>query len=179
MSQTMIIVGSVRPGRIGLPIARWVAERAIAAGLDVDLADLAEINLPFLDEPAVPELNLPQEKEHTRAWSDRVKNASSVILISPEYNHGYSPALKNALDYLFTEWQRKPVAIVSYGGLSGGTRAASALEAVLAFLGMVRTLENAAIAHAGQRIVDGRFEASERDEKQLAPVLAELVAELN
>ena len=179
MSRTMIIVGSVRPGRIGLSIARWVQERAEAAGLDVDFADLAEINLPFLDEPSVPELNLPQEKDHSRAWSERVKKASSVILISPEYNHGYSPALKNALDYLFFEWQRKHVAIVSYGGLSGGTRAASALESVLAFLGMIRTLENAALPHAGQRVVDGRFEANERDEKQLAPVLAELVAGLN
>ncbi|MVQ41363.1 hypothetical protein GON06_04215 [Microbacterium sp. MAH-37] len=61
MSRTMIIVGSVRPGRIGLPIARWVERRAVEAGLDVDFADLAEIDLPFLDEPSVPELNLPQE----------------------------------------------------------------------------------------------------------------------
>ena len=179
MSRTMIIVGSVRPGRIGLPIAQWVQERAVAAGLEVDFADLAEINLPFLDEAEIPELNRPPQKSHTQEWSQRVKSATSIILICPEYNHGYSPALKNALDYLFTEWHRKLVGVVSYGGLSGGTRAANALEPVLAFLGMIRTLENAALPHAGQRVVDGRFEASERDEKQLAPVLAELVAGLN
>ena len=122
MPRLMIIVGSVRPGRIGLPIARWVEQQAEQhGGFDIDFADLAEIVLPFMDEPSHP-MKHQYTKPHTFAWSKRVDAADAFILISPEYNHSFSPALKNAVDFLSREWWRKPVGIVSYGGVSGGSR---------------------------------------------------------
>src|SRR4051812_3483218 len=106
----MIIVGSVRPGRIGLPIARWVESVARDRdGVEIDLVDLAELALPFMDEPHHPRLR-QYTQPHTIAWSARVAAADAVILVTPEYNHSYAPAVKNALDYLHSEWWRKPVA---------------------------------------------------------------------
>src|SRR5215210_7708343 len=126
MTRVMVIAGSVRPGRMALPIARWV-ERELEAleDVEVDLVDLGELALPLMDEPHHPRLR-EYTKPHTRAWSERVEAADGFVLVSPEYNHSYSPALKNALDYLSQEWTRKPVAFVSYGGVSAGTRGVTA-----------------------------------------------------
>ena len=104
----MIIVGSVRPGRIGLPIAHWVRERAEAnGGFELDFVDLAELALPFMDEPHHPTMQ-KYTKPHTLAWAARVAAADAVLFVTPEYNHSYSPALKNAIDFLNREWWRKP-----------------------------------------------------------------------
>jgi NAD(P)H-dependent FMN reductase len=180
----MIVVGSVRPGRIGLPVARWVESVARERdGADIDLVDLAELGLPFMDEPHHPRLQ-QYTHPHTRAWSERVEAADAVILVTPEYNHSYSPALKNALDYLHREWWRKPVGFVSYGGVSGGTRGVAALTTVTSGLGMVRTGASVEIGFAGQHVHDGSFTPTEKevailghllDEiERLAPVLAPL-----
>lgn len=156
MTRIMIIVGSVRPGRIGLPIAKWVRERVEGSGHDLDFVDLAELNLPFMDEPEHP-AKRAYTKPHTLAWSTRVEQADAVLLVSPEYNHSYSPALKNALDYLMHEWQGKPVGIVSYGGASGGLRAAAALDQVLTTIGLVRVPVDVAINGPAAHLVDGVF----------------------
>jgi NAD(P)H-dependent FMN reductase len=109
----MIIVGSVRPGRIGLPIANWVRERAEAhGGFDVDFVDLAELNLPFMDEPNHPSLH-QYTKPHTIAWSERVAAADAFIFVTPEYNHSYSPALKKSRaapveSSRWTRWSHRP-----------------------------------------------------------------------
>jgi NAD(P)H-dependent FMN reductase len=170
----MVIVGSVRPGRIGLPIARWgEAEAARRDGMEVDFVDLAELGLPFMDEPNHPRLH-QYTKPHTIAWSERVSAADAVILVTPEYNHSLSPVLKNAIDYLHLEWWRKPVAVVSYGGASGGTRAAAALAAVTSVLGMVRAGASVEINFAGQQIHDGVFEPGEKESGILARILDEL-----
>ena len=96
----MIIVGSVRPGRIGLPIARWVEATAAAReGVDVDLVDLAELALPLMDEPNHPRLQ-QYTRPHTRAWSERVAAADAVILVTPEYNGFPTPLFVNAFDWL-------------------------------------------------------------------------------
>ncbi|GAA2529521.1 NADPH-dependent FMN reductase [Rarobacter incanus] len=187
MTKVMIIVGSVRPGRIGLPIARWVNEIAENDGrFEIDFADLADIALPLMDEPKHPRLR-QYEHEHTIAWSKRVAAADAFILVTPEYNHSFSPAIKNALDYLSVEWNRKPVAFVAYGGVSGGTRGVVALAEVLACLGMVKTHANVELHLAMTKVTDGAFAGDERqaagvkailDEfSQLAPALAELRAE--
>ena len=173
MTTTMIIVGSVRPGRIGLPIAQWVRDRTEAAGHEVDFVDLAELALPFMDEPAHPSKR-QYTQPHTIAWSERVDAADAVVLVSPEYNHSYSPALKNAIDFLAQEWQGKPFGVVSYGGASGGLRAAAALDQVMTTLGMVRVPVDVAINGAGGLVVDGTFAADSKHVETLDRMLAEL-----
>jgi NAD(P)H-dependent FMN reductase len=133
----LVVIGSTRPGRVGLPVAQWLVGRARASGdWDVDVADLAEIALPFLDEPEHPRLRR-YTKPHTLAWSARVDAADAVVFVIPEYNHGINAATKNAIDFLNQEWALKPVGTVSYGGVSAGTRAAEMLNQVVTTLRMV------------------------------------------
>lgn len=176
MPKLMIVVGSVRPGRIGLPIANWV--RATVAGdarFECDWADLQEIGLPFMDEPNHPKLH-QYTKDHTFAWSARVDAADAFIFVSPEYNFSYAPALKNALDYLNREWWRKPLGHVSYGGISAGTRAVTALRPVELCVGLVPTVANVEIPWAAKNIDDnGEFIPLESQERVLTAQLDELV----
>jgi NAD(P)H-dependent FMN reductase len=173
MSRLMIIVGSVRPGRIGLPIAEWVRNSAAARGdFEVDFVDLAELALPFMDEPNHPRLG-QYTKQHTLDWSARVAAADAFVLVTPEYNHSYSPVLKNALDYLSGEWWRKPAAFVSYGGVSGGTRGVTALEPVVIGLGMVRVAAAVEIPFAGAMVADGTFAPTGKETAILGKLLDE------
>ncbi|GAA2245560.1 hypothetical protein GCM10010401_18730 [Rarobacter faecitabidus] len=175
MTKLMIVVGSVRPGRIGLPIAQWVRDQAESDGrFEVDFADLGEIGLPFMDEPKHPRLR-QYTHQHTIDWSRRVEAADAFVFVTPEYNHSYSPALKNALDFLFVEWSRKPVAFVAYGGVSGGTRGLMAMAPVIEALGLVRAQTNVEIHGAGSLVKDGAFAADER----LAGTLGKALTELN
>ena len=170
----MIIVGSVRPGRAGLPVAQWVHQRAASSErFTVDFVDLAELALPFMDEPAHPAKH-EYTKPHTIAWSERADAADAFILVSPEYNHSYSPVLKNALDFLGREWKHKPVSIVSYGGVSAGTRGAAALEPVLTTIGLVKTGANVEINFIGQHVRDGVFHPEEKHDSILHTVLNQL-----
>lgn len=169
----MIVVGSVRPGRIGLPIAEWVRARADARGIEVDFVDLVDLALPWLDEPGHPRLR-KYTRPHTIAWSERVDAADAVLLVTPEYNHSFSPALKNAIDFLNREWWRKPVGFVSYGGVSGGTRGVVALAEVVATLGMVRVGANVEINFAGRSIADGVYSPGEKEAALLEKQLTEL-----
>jgi NAD(P)H-dependent FMN reductase len=174
MSKIMIIVGSVRPGRIGLPIATWVQDRTLLhGGFEVDFVDLAELALPFMDEPNHPRAK-QYTQQHTLDWSARVEAADGFIFVTPEYNHSYSPALKNALDYLSLEWWRKPVGIVSYGGVSSGTRGVVGLEPVLLALGLVRIGAAVEIPFAGAMLGNGKFSPSEKVAAILDHVLSEL-----
>jgi NAD(P)H-dependent FMN reductase len=156
-----IIVGSTRPGRIGLPIARWVQERGTAhQGFEVELVDLAEVGLPLLDEPSHPRLG-QYVNDHTKAWSHRVARADAFVLVTPEYNHGYPAPLKNALDYLYREWNHKPVGFVSYGGVAAGTRAVGLLKPVVLALQMVPVVQTVSIPFAGRHVAEGAFTAPE------------------
>jgi len=172
----MVIAGSVRPGRMALPIARWVeSELEALEDVEVDLVDLGELALPLMDEPDHPRLR-QYTQPHTLAWSERVDAADAFILVSPEYNHSYSPALKNALDYLSQEWHRKPAMFVSYGGVSAGTRAVGALKPVLAALGLVTTAAAFEINFPGNQIgEDGEFLPSGTHRGRLEQGAAELL----
>jgi len=171
-----VIVGSTRPGRIGLPVATWVAERAGAHGaFDVRLADLAEVALPLLDEPHHPRLRR-YEHEHTRRWSAIVEASDAFVFVTPEYNHGIAAPLKNALDYLAVEWARKPAGIVSYGGVSAGLRAAGQLKQVLAALKVVPVGGGVPIPMVRERVQDGSVVANEPMTKAVEAMLDELVA---
>lgn len=155
MTKLMIIIGSNRPGRVGLPVGRWIESAATAHGgfSEVDLVDLAELNLPFMDEPGHPRLGA-YTQQHTRDWSARVASADAFAFVMPEYNHGYSAALKNALDFLHNEWQYKPVAFVSYGGVAAGTRAVQQLKPVVTALKMSPVVEAVAVPFVNQFIDD-------------------------
>jgi NAD(P)H-dependent FMN reductase len=170
----MIVVGSVREGRIGLPIAQWVRAEAEKTGdFEIDFVDLRELGLPFMDEPNHPRLG-KYTKQHTRDWSARVAAAEAFLFVTPEYNWSFSPALKNAIDYLSNEWWRKACGFVSYGGVSAGSRGATALIPVLVGVGMVRVGANVELNFAGQQITDGVFYPGEKESAILAKELAEL-----
>lgn len=172
----MILVGSVRPGRIGLPIAEWVRGEVERDGrFDIDFADLAEIDLPFMDEPNHPRLRR-YTQPHTFAWSERVDAADAFIFVTPEYNHSFAPALKNAFDYLLQEWLRKAVGFVSYGGVSAGTRGVVAIDPALITAGLVKTGANVEIPFASTMIQDGVFTPTEKETAILEKMIAELEA---
>ena len=170
----MIIVGSVRPGRAGLPVARWVEKRAAEhPDFEVDFVDLVELGLPFMDEPNHP-AKRAYTKPHTFAWSERVDAADAFIFVTPEYNHSYSPALANAIDFLSQEWWRKPYGVVSYGGISAGTRGITALEPVLVQLGMLRASAEVELPFVATQIVDGVFTPTGKQAAILDKQLVEL-----
>ena len=172
----MIVTGSVRPGRIGLPIAEWVRDYVDQdARFEIDFADLAEIGLPFMDEPNHPRLR-QYTKPHTFAWSARVDAADAFVFVTPEYNHSFSPALKNAFDYLNQEWWRKAVGFVSYGGVSGGSRGVVAFEPAFTTAGLVKTGANVEIPWAGAMVEDGVFTPTETEVTVLAKMIDELVS---
>lgn len=137
MPRLGVIIASTRPGRVGLPFAEWFVPVAVAhGGFEVDVLDLAEIGLPFLDEPRHPRLR-EYEHAHTRAWSERVDTLDAFVVVTPEYNYGMPAPLKNALDFLHHEWAHKPVAFVSYGGVSAGTRSVQMAKQVVTTLRMM------------------------------------------
>src|SRR5207302_3397580 len=161
MPRLAVIIGSTRPGRAGLPIGQWFVERARAhGGFEVEVADLAEIDLPLMDEPNHPRLHR-YTQQHTKDWSARVERADAIVMVTPEYNYGYPAALKNAIDYLHDEWRDKPVGFVSYGGVAAGTRAVQQLKQVVTTLRMVPVVESVNIPFFAQFIdEDGRVQAN-------------------
>ena len=158
MPTLKIIIASTRPGRLGLPIGNWVAQAAVShGGFDtVEVLDLAEINLPFMNEPKHPRLR-QYVHPHTIAWSEAVDSADAFVIVSPEYNYSFTAPLKNALDYLAAEWAYKPVGLVTYGGMSGGMRAAHGIRQVVSVLKMVPVPEAVALPMVFSQIVDGEF----------------------
>ncbi|MEV6832719.1 NAD(P)H-dependent oxidoreductase [Amycolatopsis sp. NPDC051102] len=124
-----IVLGSTRPGRKGEAVANWVLGKAKERpNAGYELIDLVDYPLPHLDE-AVPASRGVYANEHTKAWSAKIGEFDGYIFVTPEYNHSTSGVLKNAIDYLYTEWNNKAAAFVSYGAL-GGTRAIEHLRAI-------------------------------------------------
>jgi NAD(P)H-dependent FMN reductase len=175
MPTLTVIIGSTRPGRAGLPIAEWFVARARKhGGFRVEVADLAEIDLPLLDEPNHPRLH-QYTKQHTRDWSARIERSDAIVFVTPEYNHGYPAAIKNAIDYLHQEWRDKPVGFVTYGGVAAGTRAMQQLKQVVTTLRMVPVVEAVNIPFHTQFIDDdGRVQADETMEQAADAMLDEL-----
>jgi NAD(P)H-dependent FMN reductase len=169
-----VIFASTREGRQGLPIAEWVIERARAHGkFQPQLIDLREVNLPLFDEPKHPRFR-QYEHAHTKAWSAVIDAADAFVFVTPEYNYNMPPALVNAIDYLFAEWAYKPASVVSYGGVSGGTRSAQMTRLMLAGLKVMPLPEAVSIPFFSKMIVDGKFVAGELQEKSAAGMLDEL-----
>jgi NAD(P)H-dependent FMN reductase len=130
MLKVAIIIGSTRPGRKAGVVARWVydiASRRTDASFEV--VDIAAFDLPLLDEPLPPILN-QYSKPHTKAWAATIAGFDAFVFVTPEYNHATSGALKNAIDFLFREWNDKAAGFVGYGGV-GGARAVENLRLVM------------------------------------------------
>jgi NAD(P)H-dependent FMN reductase len=176
MPKLHVILASTRPGRAGEPIADWFVGRARDHGaFDVELVDLAEVGLPFLDEPNHPRLRR-YEHQHTKDWSETINGADAFAFVTPEYNYGYPAALKNAIDFLHFEWQHKPVGFVSYGGIAAGTRAVQQLKQVVTTLKMFPLFEAVSIPFHTQFIdEEGVVQANEVMEQAADAMLDELV----
>ncbi|HZR22338.1 MAG TPA: NAD(P)H-dependent oxidoreductase [Vicinamibacterales bacterium] len=171
--QTFIV--STRPGRKGDAIARWfdsVARRH--GGFDVELVDLAEVNLPLFDEPKHPRFRTYQH-DHTKRWSERVSRADAFVFVTPEYNYSPPPSLINALDYLAHEWAYKPVGFVSYGGVSGGTRSVQMSKLQVTALKMMPIPEAVSLPFFTKMFAaDGTFAPDETQHKAAHVMLDEL-----
>ena len=140
MTRIGIILGSTRPNRNGEQVAKWVYDNASRRGdAEYELVDLRDYPLPHLDEPLPPSMGQYQN-DHTKAWAEKIASFDGFIIVTPEYNHSTSGVLKNAIDYLYNEWNNKAVGFVSYGAV-GGARAAEHLRLVSGELQMadVRT----------------------------------------
>lgn len=170
-----IITSTTREGRTGTAIAKWVTEYVTAhTPCNVELLDLAERNLPFMNEPMHPRLQQYQY-EHTKLWSKTIAPADAFIIVLGEYNYGFPAPIKNALDTLFNEWKYKPVAFVSYGGLSGGLRATQMIKQVVTTLGMMPVPEQVTIPFHSKLINEqGEFQPDERIIKSTDLMLLEL-----
>jgi NAD(P)H-dependent FMN reductase len=177
MPKLHIIIASTRPGRVGPAVARWFHQFALGHGtFEVELVDLAEVGLPLLDEPAHPRLRQYQH-EHTKRWSASVEAADVFVFVTPEYNYGPPPSLVNALDYLYAEWNYKPVGFVSYGGISGGIRSVQMTKQIVTTLKMVPLVEAVPIPFVGQHL-DGNtgvFQPTENHQKAAGEMLDELL----
>ena len=131
MLKIKVILGSIREGRFGDKPAQWIFEKAKAKGLDVEMVDLKDYPLPVFAEPQVPAaLKGNYTNEVAKKWAAKIGEADGFIFVTPEYNHGYSSVLKNALDFIYDEWNRKPAAFVGYG-VNGGARAVEQLKQVV------------------------------------------------
>jgi NAD(P)H-dependent FMN reductase len=130
MLRIAIIIGSTRPGRNGEAVARWVYEIAQKrSDAEFELVDIRDFNLPLLDEPVPPSLG-QYTKEHTKTWAAKIDSFDAYVFVTPEYNHGTSGALKNAIDYLYKEWNNKAAGFVGYGSALGA-RAVEHLRLVM------------------------------------------------
>jgi NAD(P)H-dependent FMN reductase len=178
MPHLAIVIASTRPGRVGLPVAQWFAELAAEhAAFDVELVDLAEVNLPFMDEPNHPRLRA-YTHAHTHRWSAKVEAADAFVFVMPEYNFGFSAPLKNAIDYLHQEWAYKPVGFVSYGGVSAGTRAVQMVKQVVTTLKMVPLSEAVSIPFVSSLLDDDQVLVPNETMQQAARAMLDELARL-
>ncbi|MBM9595259.1 NADPH-dependent FMN reductase [Roseitranquillus sediminis] len=169
-----VVTASTRPGRIGPVVAGWFKELAEKRNaFDVRGVDLADYRLPVFDEPNHPRSG-KYENETTRRWSEAVDSADAYVFVTPEYNHGPTPALVNAMTFLSNEWAYKPAAFVSYGGMSGGRLGVQATKPMLNTLKMVPLLESVTIPMVMEHVSDGRFAPNEAHVGSANAVLDEL-----
>jgi len=180
MSVIKILIGSTRPQRFGPAFGSWIASEAAAfaeanpASPRFELVDLADLGLPLLDEPAPASLK-KYSQEHTKRWSKIVDEADGFLFLVPEYNHGISGALKNAIDYLFYEWNYKPAAFASYGSIAGGARAVEQLREVCGELKMYDLRESVPVPNYWNQLdATGAFVPNDEQKKAAQAMLTQL-----
>jgi NAD(P)H-dependent FMN reductase len=145
MTRIGIILGSTRPNRNGEQVAKWVYDIASRRpDAEFELVDLRDYPLPHLDEPLPPSMG-QYSNAHTRAWADKIASFDGFVIVTPEYNHSTSGVLKNAIDYLYAEWNNKAVGFVSYGSV-GGARAVEQLRLISGELQMADVRQQVALS---------------------------------
>lgn len=176
MFNLKIIIASTRPTRKGPIVAAWVHDVVSQnKNFAVELLDLAEINLPLLDESEHPRLR-KYTKQHTKDWSAKIDPADAFIVVTCEYNYGFPAPLKNAIDFLSQEWADKPMAFVSYGGIAGGTRAVQMLKQVVTALKMMPIADSVNIPFFTKYIsAEQKFTPDDVLQKSMNTMLDELL----
>ena len=170
-----IIVGSTRPGRNGAAVAKWVETLARRRGdARFELVDLLDFPLPHLDEP-IPASAGRYSKDHTKAWAAKIASFDGFVFVTPEYNHSTSGALKNAIDFLYAEWNNKAAGFVSYGS-AGGVRAVEHLRLVMAELQVATVRAQVALSLATDFENYSVFRPDPAREKAVTTMLDQLVS---
>ncbi|MGO3328434.1 NADPH-dependent FMN reductase [Gordonia sp. (in: high G+C Gram-positive bacteria)] len=150
LTRIAVIVGSTRPNRRSRLVAEWAQAKAAATlgdRADIVLVDIADFALPLLDEPVAAAVG-KYTHEHTRRWAHAIGEFDGFVFVTPEYNHSMPAALKNAIDYLYAEWNDKAAGFVSYG-LDGGVRAVEALRLTLAEVKIACVRSSVALSLSG------------------------------
>jgi len=176
MLNLQILLCSTRPGRKGPAVGAWMQQRAFAHGaFSVELVELASFNLPVYDEAGHPRLR-KYEHEHTKRWSATVERADAFIFVTPEYDFSAPASLVNALQYLYHEWNYKPVGFASYGGDAGGVRSVQVTKQLVTTLKMVPLVEAVALPLFAQQIdpATGVFNPGEKADTSASVMLDEL-----
>ena len=169
-----IIIGSTRPGRNGEAVAKWVLDIAKQRGdAEFELVDLLDFNLPHLDE-AIPASMGQYQQPHTQEWARKIASFDGFIIVTPEYNHSTSGALKNAIDFLFAEWNNKAVGFVSYGSV-GGARAVEHLRLIAGELMMADVRAQVALSLTNDFENYSKFLPNDQHAAALATVLDQTV----
>ena len=176
MLKIAIVTGSTRPGRNNEAVSNWVyriaKERKDA---EFEIVDIASYNLPFFDEPMSPMWGR-YTQEHTKVWSDKIATFDAYVFVTPEYNHSTSAALKNAIDFLYREWNDKAAGFVSYGGNGGGARAVEHLRLIMAEV-MVATVRAQVLLSLFTDFENFRtFKPAPQHEKELHAMLDQVIA---
>ena len=175
MPRIGIILGSTRPGRKGEAVAQWVYKLATQrTDATCEIVDLVDYDLPLLDEP-VPASLASGGHSHTKEWAAKIASYDGFVFVTPEYNHLTSAALKNAIDYLFSEWNNKAAGFVSYGGYCG-TRAVENLRLVLGALGVADIAPQVAFSLFTDFENFSEFTPGEHHAPQLTAMLDQLIA---
>jgi NAD(P)H-dependent FMN reductase len=167
-----VVIASTRPNRIGPHIAQWVLD-AVPPEFEVTVHDLRELALPFLDEPGQP-ADGNYAHEHTRRWSAAMQSTDALVLVMPEYNRGYNAALKNAIDFLYAEWEGLPVGCVGYGW-HGAEYAKSALRQTLERVKMT-VVDGPGLSFRDTLTQEGEVLAGDAEDRALAAMFSELLA---
>ena len=176
MTKIGIILGSTRPGRNGEAVARWAFDLASKrTDAEFELVDLADYPLPHLDEPMPPSVG-NYANQHTRDWSEKIASFDAYVFITPEYNHSTSAVLKNAIDFLYQEWNNKACAFVSYGASAGGARAVEHLRLVAGELQMADVRGQVALSLFTDFENFTAFNPHERHEGLLTTMLDQVIA---
>jgi NAD(P)H-dependent FMN reductase len=174
MLRIAIITGSTRPGRIVEGVARWVWSTASRrGGAEYELVDIADFNLPLLDESLPPSLG-HYKHDHTKKWAAKIASFDAFVFVTPEYNHGISGALKNAIDFIYAEWNNKAAAFVSYGS-TGGVRAVEQLRLVMAELKIADIRSHVSLSLFTDFENYTVFKPQPRHETELSALLGELI----
>lgn len=176
MVKIKVIAGSTRPGRFNTQPASWLARHGKERDdIEVELLDLKDFELPLLDESNPPMMG-QYENKHTKKWAEKITEADGIVMVTPEYNHSTSAALKNAIDYLFAEWNFKPVAFVSYGSAAGGSRAVEHLRTIAAELNMYDLREQILLPNYWNNLDESGEFAFEQSHDEAATALLDQLA---